>query len=86
MFDKSYLKCANKTGLFLLVLFVICFFWYWIRPVDQDLHFRLLRMLFFGFNGMNFAGFVSGAVQSYIWGYVIAGIFRLTGCCGVKSA
>ena len=77
----SYLKCANRISLFLVVLFIVCFFWYYIRPIEQDLHLRLLRLSFFGFSGMNISSFIFGAIQSYIWGYIIVGLLRLVGCC-----
>lgn len=76
----SYWRAANHVGLFLVVLFVICFSWYFIRPVEQDLHFRLLKLSFFGYDGMNLMSFILGAIQSYIWGYIFVGICYLTGC------
>ena len=77
----TYMRCANSIGLFLAVLFIICFAWFYIRPMEQGLHLSLLSMSYFGFNGMNFASFISGLIQTYIWGYIIVGIWRLVGCC-----
>jgi hypothetical protein len=78
--DCNYWQCANQFGLFLVILFVICFFWFYIRPVEQDLHLRLLRLSFFGFNDMGVLSFILGAIQSYIWGYIGVGIWCLAGC------
>lgn len=77
----NYWKCANAVGIFLVALFVICFVWYYVRPVEQELHLRLFRMAFFGFDEMNVASFVLGAIQSYVWGYVGVGLWTLAGCC-----
>lgn len=81
----NYWKCANRIGLFLVVLFVICFIWYYVRSVEQDLHLRLLKLSFFGFSGMNITSFILGAVQSYIWGYIVVCVLRLVGCCRRKD-
>lgn len=80
----NYLKSANRIGLLLAGLFVICFIWYYIRPVEQGLHLQLLRLSFFGFSGMNLVGFILGLVQSYIWGYIILGVWRLVKICCPK--
>ena len=81
MKGTNYLRCANRVGLFLVALFVICFAWYYIRPVEQELHLSLFKMAYFGFNDMGFVSFVLGAIQTYIWGYIFAGIWCLFGCC-----
>lgn len=80
----SYLKCANRIGLFLAILFALCFVWYFIRPVGQEIHLAMFRMSYFGFSGMNLTSFIFGAVQTYIWAYIILGIWRLVGCCPKK--
>jgi hypothetical protein len=83
MFDKNncnYLECANRVGLFLTILFVICFAWYYIHPVEQELHLKLFQISYFGFSGMNFISFIFGAIQTYIWGYIAVGVGWLVGC------
>ncbi|MDP3882926.1 MAG: hypothetical protein Q8Q48_02635 [Candidatus Staskawiczbacteria bacterium] len=77
---KNYFKLANTTGLAFLVFFAICFVWYYINPAEQSLHTSLLRLTFIGYSGMNFASFILGAVQSYVWGYIIIGVLKLVGC------
>ena len=77
----NYWKCANSVGLFLVILFALCFSWYYIRPVEQELHMRLFRMAFFGFESMNPVGFILGAIQSYFLAYIGVGIWTLIGCC-----
>lgn len=77
----NYWKCANKIGLFFVSLFLLCFVWYYIRPVEQDLHLRLFRLSFLGFSGMNLASFILGAIQTYVWAYIVVGLWRLFGCC-----
>ncbi|MBU0667700.1 hypothetical protein KJ951_01180 [Patescibacteria group bacterium] len=84
MFKKSpcdYWKCANAVGLFLVALFVICFAWYFIRPVEQELHMQMMKLSFFGFEDMSVVSFILGAIQSYVWGYIVVGLWTLVGCC-----
>ncbi|MDP3995756.1 MAG: hypothetical protein Q8P74_00715 [bacterium] len=73
----NYFKLANSVGLFLAALFVVCFVWYYIRPIEQELHSGLFRLVFFGFNGMNFSSFIAGIIQSYLWAYIGVGIWKL---------
>jgi len=73
----SCLKHANGVGLFFVALLAICFAWYFIHPVEQDLHMSLLKLSFFGFDGMNAVSFLLGALQAYVWGYIVVGIVCL---------
>ena len=83
MHNKScgYWRCANRVGLFLALAFVVCFIWFFIHPVEQDLHVRLLQLSFYGYSGMNVSSFISGLIQSYIWAYIFVGLWYLVGCC-----
>jgi hypothetical protein len=80
---KPWLKNSNKIGIFLVLLFIICFSWYWIRPVHQNLQMQILEYGFFGFKGMNFLSFIFGLIQSYIWGYIIVTLWFISSgfCC-----
>lgn len=75
-------KLGNKIGLFFVFLSVLCFVWYFIHPVEQELHLSMLRMSFFWFSGMNGLNMLLALVQMYIFGYVVAGLWFLAGCCG----
>jgi len=77
----SYWRCANSIGLFLLILFTLCFVWFYINPAQQTLHLDLLELTFIGYDGMNAKSFALGAAQSYIWAYVGLAIWQLVGCC-----
>jgi hypothetical protein len=77
----DFWKCSNRVGLALVVAFVICFFWYFVNPMGRELHMALFKLSYLGFSGMNFASFILGAVQTYIWGYIAVGIWHLVGCC-----
>jgi len=84
MFKKgscNFWKCGSAVGLFLVALFVVCFAWYFIHPVEQTLHMQMFKLSYFGFEEMNASGFVLGAIQTYIWGYVAVGLWHLVGCC-----
>lgn len=77
----NYWRCANRIGLFLAVLFVVCFVLHYFYPVDVELRVKLFQMAFLGFSGMNFSSFVLGLAQSYLWGYLGLGLWFLVGCC-----
>jgi len=76
---------ANHVGFFFVLLFAVCFAWYFIHPVEQEMHLAMFRVSFFGFSGMNFLSFVYGAIQVYIWAYIFVGLGYLVslvcGCC-----
>ena len=77
---------ANYAGFLFVLLYAFCFAWYFILPVEQEIHIALFRMSFFGFSGMNFVSFVLGAVQVYIWGYIMVGMAHLMNIvCGCKK-
>ncbi len=77
----NFWRCANRVGLFLAILFAICFLWFYINPVEQEMHLSMFRISYLGFEEMNFTGFVLGAVQSYLWAYVGLGVWQLVGYC-----
>lgn len=78
---KDCLKIGNKVGIFLAMLFIVCFLWYWVHPVQQELHLQLLELSFFGFKGMDLGSLFLGLVQSYIWGYIGVGLWHLAFYC-----
>jgi len=79
---KLWLKTGNRVGIFLALFFIVFFAWYWLRPVNQDLHEKFMEIFFYGFSGMNFPSFILGIIQSYVWGYVGAALWRIAsaGC------
>jgi len=64
---------GHQVGIFLLLAYAICLIWYIIHPNMRELHIDSLKLMFFGFSGMNIVSMVFGAIQSYIWGYI--GVF-----------
>ena len=76
MNNTDCLKQANRLGLFLVSLFIICFIWFYVRSVEPVLHAQLFKLTFFGHSGMNAVSFVTGAIQSYVWGYIFIGIWK----------
>lgn len=46
------------------------------------MHLASLRLAFWGFDGMNWLSFILGAIQVYVWAYVLTGLWCLTHCCG----
>lgn len=86
---KGCYKHGNHIGVFLALIFILCFVKYWIHPVQQEFHLQSLESAFFGFTGMNTSSFFLGLIQSYVYGYIFAGLWCLagclTGCCKKKS-
>ena len=69
-------------GIFFVILFALCFAWYYVGPADKVLHEQNLKSAFFGFSGMNAVSFILAAVQVYIWAYILSGLWALVhiGC------
>lgn len=81
----GFWRCANRVGLFLLILFVICFVWHYVYPVDNDLRVKLFKMAYPGFSGMSLGSFVIGAIETYIYAYIGVGLWYLVGCCHARG-
>lgn len=83
---KTYSKLALQVGVLFGGLYVLCFFWPAIRGLDAELvalHFKMWQIAFFGFSGFNAASFISGLIQSFVYGLIAVGVWRLSGlCCG----
>ena len=86
---KTYSKLALQTGLLFGGLYVLCFLWPWMRGLNAELsalHFKMWQIAFFGYTGMNVMSFIVGLVQSFIWGAVAVGVWRLMGWCSGARA
>lgn len=75
---KDFVKHSNHLGIFLGIVFIGCFFWYWIHPVQQEFHLKFLQSAFFGFKSMNIASFIFGLICSYIYGYIFTAFWILS--------
>ncbi|PIZ94320.1 MAG: hypothetical protein COX81_03750 [Candidatus Magasanikbacteria bacterium CG_4_10_14_0_2_um_filter_37_12] len=82
--ECGFWRCGNSIGLFLSLLFIVCFVWYFVHPVEQTMHLQMFRLSYVGFSGMNIQSFISGLFQTYICGYVGVGLWILVGCCFKK--
>lgn len=74
---NSFFKVGHRMGLFFVILFAVCFVWFYIQPAERELHIQLLRLSFFYFSKMDLASMFSGIIQSYIWGYIGIGMWGL---------
>jgi len=72
----NYWQQANRLGLFFIMLFIVCFLWFYLRTAEKELHEQLFRLTFLGFSGMNLWGVILGAIQSYVWGYLFVGVWQ----------
>lgn len=74
---NDFFKQAHRLGLFFIILFAVCFAWFYIQPEERELHVKLFRLSFLYFSEMNLLGIISGAIQSYLWGYIGVGMWAL---------
>ena len=77
---RNWFKHGNHVGVFLILLFIVCFAWFWLRPVHQGLHEQMFELFYYGFRGMTFPSFILGIIQSYVWGYIGVALWHLSGC------
>jgi len=78
--QSNFWRTGTKLGLFFVVIFTVCFIWYFLRGGSAELrqlHNDLLALAFFGWTGMNFFSFVLGLVQSFIWGYIAVALWKI---------
>ncbi len=74
----NYIKKSHKLGIFFILLFAVCFAWFFIYPVSGSLHNDLFKMAFVGFQEMNAVGFILGLVQVYIWAYISVALWSVS--------
>ena len=82
--NNDFIKKANQLGIFLVLLFVICFFGYYLKG-QTELHLQLLRLTFFGYSGMNVVSFILAAIQAYVAGYVLVGLWQVAAMVSGKK-
>lgn len=85
---KSYTKLAMQAGLLFAGLSVLCFIWPAIRGLDAELtalHTKMWTIAFFGYTGFNLTSLIAALIQSFIWGVIAVGVWRLMGFCVVEK-
>lgn len=71
------MQVAFSLAILFAIGFVVCYFWVY-KSTDPDLvnmHLGMLKISFFGYSGMNFASFILGLIQSFIWGILVGVVF-----------
>ncbi len=70
---KSFAQKGLFFGALFALIYVISFFWYFAvkAPVLQEMFLNCFRVSFIWWNGMDFASFVSGLIQSFIGGWIL---------------
>lgn len=89
MDNQNFWKLGTRIGVFFVILFIICFAWFYIRggsPEIKQLHENLLALSFLGWSGMSVASFILGLIQTFIWGYVAVALWNLSGAFFKKSS
>lgn len=77
----SFWRKSHKIGLFLSILFSICYAWMFINPVETELHMQLFKMSYLWFDAANAQSFFAALLQTYIWGYIVVLAWKITGYC-----
>ncbi len=88
MNNQNICKRGTRMGLFFAILFIVCFAWFYIRNGSaniKELHDSLFALSFFGWSGMNFASFILGLIQSFVWGYIAVWLWDISGLILGKS-
>ncbi len=83
---KTYKKLALQVGALFAGLAVLCFIWPSVRGFDTaltTLHTQLWSIAFVGYTGFNITSLIAAVAQSFIWGVIAVGVWKLAGiCCG----
>lgn len=75
-------KFGHRVGLFFVGLLLLCFAWYGIHVSGRGLHFQFFQASFLWFKGIDTVSIILASIQTYIWGYIVVGVWALSGCCG----
>ncbi len=76
--SHNYLNNSLTIAVFLVFLFIICFGWFYIQPVENELHQDLLRLTYLGWSGMNLPSFFLGVIQSFLWGFIFTAVWNMS--------
>ncbi len=82
MKDK-WLYWSHRIGLFMVIGLIIDFLWHYFRPIHPELITQLYEVCYFNFS-WTFVGYILAAMQTYIWSYIIVGLWYLVGNCCKK--
>lgn len=74
-------KCGHRIGLFFVGLLILCFVWYGVHYAGRGLHLQIFQASFLWFKGMDAASIILATIQTYIYGYIVVGVWALAGCC-----
>ena len=71
-------QTGTIVGILSVVFFLLCMAWGLLLtdPVLKELHVNLLRIALPGFS-MSLIGFIIGAVESFIYGWIFGALFSL---------
>lgn len=78
-------KHGHRVGLFFVGMLILCFAWYGINYAGRALHLQFLQASFLWFQGMDATSVVLAVIQAYIYGYIVVGVWKLSGWCNTKT-
>ncbi|MEW6610427.1 MAG: hypothetical protein AB1352_02240 [Patescibacteria group bacterium] len=76
MYTLSYKVAGWTVSVFSVLAYALCFLWaFTLAGGQRDLHIEQLRMAYLKFAGLDVASFLSGLVQTFVWGWIAAVVF-----------
>lgn len=76
MKQSNVVRTGNVVGILGVALFLLCMVWGLLLsdPILKELHLNILRITFPGFS-MSLIGALVGAVESFVYGWVLGALF-----------
>ena len=83
---EKWLYWSNRIGIFFVLGFLFDTLWHYFRPVHPELIDQFYGICYFWWTGFNFKSIVLALMQTYIWSYLVVGLWYLTDeCCKCKK-
>lgn len=80
---QIFWKSSHRLGVFFMLLYIVCFSWYFLMPTGRELHLQMFQMSFFGFDAMDIPSFFLGLFQVYVWAYIFKILWSVSGLCPI---
>ena len=75
---EKWLSWSNRIGIFFVFIFIVDVLWHYLRPVQPELINQVYEISYLWFTGFNLQSLILALVQTYVWAYVIVGVWYLT--------
>ena len=76
MHTLSYKVTGWTVSVFSVLSYALCFLWAYTLAGDQkEMYINWLRMSYLKFAGIDVVSFLSGLVQTFVWGWIGVAVF-----------